>query len=91
MKLKKINVDEWFPNEESYIQAKNNYIANYEVYVRGYSTGFFGWKDGYSENRPDEAKANWESSYPKGFEDWREQEGRTAYSDMKKMEVNINA
>lgn len=91
MKIKRLNVDEWFPNEEAYIQAKNKYVAEYTVYLSGYSRGLFGgWVDGHTENKPEEGLAKWEAMFPRGYVDWRGDNFYMGYEDAKKIEFSLN-
>lgn len=90
MNIEKLDINTLFPGPEKYEENKRKYIAEYEEYIPGYSTGFFGWRDGRYENRPDVAKVKWDKAYPKGFEDWREKEFRCSHSDLKVVEQKIN-
>lgn len=80
-----LNVDNLFPKEEDYNQTKLTYIANYQTYVPGSFLSL-----GYYENRPQAGEANWNSSYPKGYQDWLESTGRVSYGDLKILESKIN-
>lgn len=88
--IKRLNVNEWFPNEDAYEKAKYEYIANYKIYVSGHSTGLFSWKDGYEKHEPVIAEAKWNACYPNGFSDWRKGEFYIDYDDAKKLEEKIN-
>lgn len=77
-KIKKINCElpkDW--SEEKYTEAKKSYIASYQEYIEGYSTGgFFGsYVKGRYENRPDVGLAKWEENYPEGLKSWQSNRG----------------
>lgn len=70
-KIEKLDIDLFQDvTEEKYKKKKAKYIAEYTEYVPGYSTGLFGWKEGYYEKRPDVGTAKWEEKYPDGYKDW---------------------
>ncbi len=88
--IEKINVDQYFPKKEVYEEQRLKYIADYQEYINGYSTGLFGWKDGYYEKKPQVGEAKWNGFYPKGYESWRSIECRMDYSDFKAIADKMN-
>lgn len=88
--MEKLNVDTLFPTIEEYERKRLEYIADFEEYVKGYSTGIFRWRSGYYQKRPGMAAAKWAKAYPNGFEDWREKDFRLTYTDAKVFEIKIN-
>lgn len=71
-KIELLNIDlisEW--TEDKYEKEKAKFIAEYKIYVRGYSVGFFGWKDGEYRLDAIQGAAEWVKKYPSGFQSWR--------------------
>lgn len=79
-KIKKLNITISKPSREKYNQERAEYIARQEEYVPGHSTGWFGWRDGHYEKRPDVGEAKWNELYPNGFDSWAEFSGYTLTS-----------
>ena len=70
-KLEKLNINllgdyEGKTLQEMYDLARFKYINESEKYIKGYSTGFFSYRDGYYEKTPQVGEAKWNEKYPKG-------------------------
>jgi hypothetical protein len=75
--LKKLNIDLFGSYNGKTLQDMYNtrrleFIAGSERYIKGYSTGLFGYRDGYYEKTPQVGEAEWNKKYPKGIEDFKE-------------------
>ncbi len=70
IKIKHIELGTGDVDEKVYEEERKKYIASYQEYRKGYSTGFLGWRDGEYVKRPDIGEATWNAKYSNGYKDW---------------------
>lgn len=75
MSIQKLNIDLFEGvTESNYAKERAEYIAKFTTYERGYSTGLFGYRNGRDVPNPQLGEAKWNERFPKGFNDWRNEQ-----------------